>query len=72
MTPLIMASEQGHLEVVQTLLAAGANKEAKDVVGGGATSGTETGCRVHETLSPKFHVRSIALRPSSLQASKGT
>ena len=29
MTPLIMASNQGHLEVVQALLAAGANKEAK-------------------------------------------
>ena len=30
MTPLIMASEQGHLEVVQALLAAGADKEARE------------------------------------------
>ena len=29
-TPLIMASERGHLEVVQALMAAGANKEARE------------------------------------------
>ena len=34
-TSLMMASEKGHLGVVQVLLDAGANKEAKDGVGGG-------------------------------------
>ena len=29
-TPLIMASNKGHLEVVQALLAAGADKEASE------------------------------------------
>ena len=42
MTPLITASKHGHLEVVQALLAAGANKEAKNnlvKVGGGSRGG---------------------------------
>ena len=34
-TSLMMASEKGHLGVVQALLDAGANKEARDGVGGG-------------------------------------
>ena len=29
-TPLIMASKNGHLEMVQALLAVGANKEARE------------------------------------------
>ena len=29
-TPIIIASKQGHLQVVQALLAAGANKEARE------------------------------------------
>ena len=33
-TPLIAASHNGRLEVVGALLAAGADKEAKDEVGG--------------------------------------
>ena len=33
-TPLISSSEMGELEVVKELLAAGANTEAKDKVGG--------------------------------------
>ena len=43
MTPLVMASNKGHLEVVQALLAAGADKEAKSGVrvGGGSCGGTE-------------------------------
>ena len=34
-TALILASFSGHLEVVQALLAAGADKEVKNQVGGG-------------------------------------
>ena len=34
-TAFMWASEYGHLEVVQTLLAAGADKDAKSNVGGG-------------------------------------
>ena len=34
-TALMMASEEGNPGVVRVLLAAGANKEAKDTVGGG-------------------------------------
>ena len=32
-TPLSLACSQGHIDVIQTLLSAGANKEAVDKVG---------------------------------------
>ena len=38
-TALIWASYRGHLEVVKVLLAAGADKEAKGVVGGNGVRG---------------------------------
>ena len=50
-TSLAIASKQGHVEVVRELLAAGADKDAKDDVGGGVMGGVEAGCRMHESLS---------------------
>ena len=44
-TSLMMASEGGDSRVVRVLLAAGANKEAKDMVGGGRSRFVEKwGC----------------------------
>ena len=47
-TAFMWASEYGHLEVVQTLLAAGADKDAKSNVGGGGKGGCSRIRRVHE------------------------
>ena len=43
MTALIFASDTGCVEVVQALLAAGADKEAKDMVGGQVIAGMAVG-----------------------------
>ena len=51
-TPLFIATQEGHLEVAQVLLAAGANTEAKDKVrgGGGVRQCGCEGCSVHERV----------------------
>ena len=56
-TSLVTASKQGHVEVVHALLAAGADKEAQDYVGGGVTGGVGAGCRVHARLSSNLCCR---------------